>query len=144
MTRLTDIQDIWNYLELMCKRCRNICRKFEKDSWSRTIDITDNLISVRKWGNEQTGRHTKNWLKLLYKHPKNVSWKFEKDSSSRTGDIIDTLILNNFRYLVCLSVCSLPHFVTEIHLSMIFLVLDKLSFYNFLRIIRGCFHISYK
>ena len=94
MNRLTDIQDIWNYSKLVYKHPKNVSRKFEKDSSSRTGDIIDTLISVRKWGNEQTDRHTKIWnyLKLMYKHPQNVSRKFEKDSSSRTGDIIDTLI----------------------------------------------------
>ena len=94
MNRLTDIQNIWNYLELVYKHPKNVFRKFEKDSSSRIRDITDNLFSVRKWGNEQNDRHTRN-LKLFktsVKHPKNVSRKFEKDSSSRTWDIIDTLI----------------------------------------------------
>ena len=27
-------------------------------------------------------------------------------------------VQNNFRFLVCLSVCSLPHFLTEIRLSL--------------------------
>ena len=65
MNRLTDIQEIWNYLELIYKHSRNISRKFEKDSSSRTGDITDNLNSVRNWGNEQTDRHARN-LKLFW------------------------------------------------------------------------------
>ena len=64
MNWLTDIQEIWNYLELVYKHPKNVSRKFEKDSSSRTGDITDNLFSVRKWGNEQTNRHTKK-LKLF-------------------------------------------------------------------------------
>ena len=64
MQRLTDIKEIWNYLELVYKHPQNISRKFEKDSSSRTGVITDNLFSVRKWGNKQTERHTKN-MKLL-------------------------------------------------------------------------------
>ena len=59
MNRLTDIQEISNSLKLMYKHLQNISRKFEKDSSFRTGDITDNLFSVRKWGNEQTDRHTK-------------------------------------------------------------------------------------
>ena len=48
-----------------------------------------NLISVSKWGNEQTDRHTRNMklFEVLYKNPRNVSRKFEKSSASRTGDI---------------------------------------------------------
>ena len=53
-----------NYLELMCKHCRNVSRKFEKDSSSWSGDIIYTLISVRKWGLEQTDRHTRN-LKLF-------------------------------------------------------------------------------
>ena len=47
------------------------------------------LISIRKCGNEQTDRHTRN-LELFgtnVKHSRNNSRKFEKNSSSRTGDI---------------------------------------------------------
>ena len=48
---------------------------------------TVNIISVMKWGNEQTDRQTRNMklFEVLYKNPRNVSRKFEKDSSSRTG-----------------------------------------------------------
>ena len=60
MNRLTDIQKTWNYLKIMNKPPKNISRKFEKDSSSRTGDIIDNLFSVRNWGNEQTDRHTRN------------------------------------------------------------------------------------
>ena len=63
MNELTDRQDIWNYLELMYKHPRNISRKAENNSSSRTGDITDNINSVRNWGNEKSDRHTKN-LKL--------------------------------------------------------------------------------
>ena len=65
MNRLTDIQEIRNYLEVVYKHPKNISRKFEKDRSSWTGDITDNLFSVRKWGNEQTDRHTRN-LKLFW------------------------------------------------------------------------------
>ena len=64
MIRLTDIKENWDYLELVYKHPRNVSRKFEKDSSSRTGDITDNLFSVRMWGNEKTDRHTRN-LKLF-------------------------------------------------------------------------------
>ena len=116
MNRLTDIQEIWSYLELMYNHIRNVSRKFEKYISSRTgyiqrkpnfgnevrqwknwqtykkseiiwkqcTDIprmcpenlrklahpeletsTVNIMSVRKWGNEQTDRHTRN-LKLCW------------------------------------------------------------------------------
>ena len=48
----------------MNKPPKNISRKFEKDSSSRTGDITDNLFSVRKSDNEHTDGHTRN-LKLF-------------------------------------------------------------------------------
>ena len=64
MNRLTDVQEISNYLKLIYKHPQNISRKFEKDSPSRTWDITDNLFEVRKWGNERTERHTRN-MKLF-------------------------------------------------------------------------------
>ena len=93
MNRLTDIQEILNYSELVYKHPQNISRKFEKDSSSRTGVITDNLYLVRQWDNEQlTDIHEIwNYLKLVYKHPKNVFRKFEKDSSSWTGYINDNL-----------------------------------------------------
>ena len=94
MNRLTDTQEIRNYLELVYKHSKNVSRKFEKYSSSRTGVVTDNLFSVRKLGNEQPDTHTKIWnyLELVYKDSRNVSRKLEKDSSSRTRDIIDTLI----------------------------------------------------
>ena len=64
MNRLTEILEILNYLELMYKHARNVSIIFEKDSSSRIRDITDNLVSVRKGGNEQTDRNTRN-LKLF-------------------------------------------------------------------------------
>ena len=101
MIRPTDMQEILNHFEVMYKNPRNVYRKFEKDSSSRTgynnfskevrqwtnwqtykkseiilnrcrnihrmspenlkkiahleLEISkDNLISVRRWGNEQT------------------------------------------------------------------------------------------
>ena len=59
MNRLTNIQEICNYLELVYKYPQNISKKIEKDSSSWTRVITDNLFSVGKWGNEQTDRHTR-------------------------------------------------------------------------------------
>ena len=50
-----------------------------------------------------------------------------------------TLILNDFSFLVCLSVCSLPHFLTEISVSMISPVVDELSFSNFLELFPDVF-----
>ena len=64
MNRLTDIQNNLNFWELVYKHPQNISRKFEKDSSSRTGVITENIFSVRKQGNEQTDRHTRN-LKLF-------------------------------------------------------------------------------
>ena len=59
MSRLTDIQEIGNYLKWVYKHPKIVSRIFEKDSSSRTWVITDNLLSARKWGNEQIDRHTK-------------------------------------------------------------------------------------
>ena len=59
MNRLTDIEEVWNYVKLIYKHSQNISWKFEEDSSSRTGVITDNLFSVRKWGNEKTDRYTK-------------------------------------------------------------------------------------
>ena len=39
MNRLTDIQEILNYFELVQKHPRNVSREFEEDSSSRTTDI---------------------------------------------------------------------------------------------------------
>ena len=55
-----------------------------------------------------------------------------------------TIVPNNFRFLVCLSVCSLPYFLTEIRLSVISPVHEELSFSNFLDIFLGCLYISSK
>ena len=57
MKRLTDIKQILNNLKLIYLHPRNISIKFEKDGSLTTGDITDNPISVRKGGNEQTDRH---------------------------------------------------------------------------------------
>ena len=62
MNRLTDTQEISNYLKLTYKHPWNISRKFRKDSQSRTRDIPDNLYSVKKWGNE----HTKDIKEIWY------------------------------------------------------------------------------
>ena len=64
MNRLTEIHEILDYLELVYKHPRNVSRKIEKDSSCRTVVITDNIFLVRKWGNEQTDRYTRN-LKLF-------------------------------------------------------------------------------
>merc|ERR1711954_465142 len=39
VTQLTDIQEICNYLELVYKHPRNVSKRFQKDSSSRTKDI---------------------------------------------------------------------------------------------------------
>ena len=61
--------------------------KFKKLAYSELEISTVNIISVMKWGNEQTDRQTINMklCEVLYKNPRNVTRKFEKDSSSRTG-----------------------------------------------------------
>ena len=46
----------------LCAHIAGISPENLRDSSARTKDITDNLISVRKWGNEQTDRHTKNLI----------------------------------------------------------------------------------
>ena len=60
--------------------------KFRKLAYSELEISTVNIISVMKWGNEQTDRQTINMklFEVLYKNPRNVSRKFEKDSSSGT------------------------------------------------------------
>ena len=57
--QMTDIDEIWNHFELIYKHPKNISRKFENGSSPRTGVITDYLISVGNWGNEQTDRHTR-------------------------------------------------------------------------------------
>ena len=47
-----------------------------------------------------------------------------------------------FHIFVCLSVCSLPHFLTKKRLSLIPLVLDEPSFSNFLEIFLQCTIVS--
>ena len=56
--------------------------KFRKLAYSELKISTVNIISVMKWGNEQTDRQTRNMklFEVLYKNPGNVSRKFEKDS----------------------------------------------------------------
>ena len=55
-----------------------------------------------------------------------------------------SLILNNFRFLVWLSVCSLPYFLTKNRSSVITPVLDELSFSNFLETCFRCLYTSFK
>ena len=61
--------------------------KLKKLAYSELDISTGKIISVMKWGNEQTERQTRNMklFEVLYKNPRNVSRKFGKDSSSRTG-----------------------------------------------------------
>ena len=57
MNRLTDKQKWWNYLELVHRYPRNVSRKFEKDSSSRTGDIQrcpNFSKEVRQWTGWQT------------------------------------------------------------------------------------------
>ena len=57
MNRLTDIQEIWNYLELVDKHPRIVSRKFEKDSSTKigNIQYKPNFSKeVRQWSDWQT------------------------------------------------------------------------------------------
>ena len=57
MNRLTDIQEIWNYLKLVHKHPRNVSRNFENDSATRTGDLQYYLNfckEVRQWTDGQT------------------------------------------------------------------------------------------
>ena len=56
--------------------------KFRKLAYSELDISTVSIISVMKWGNEQTDRHARNLklLEVLYKNPRNVSRKFQKAS----------------------------------------------------------------
>ena len=51
-----------SWLTSLPKLCqyRNISRKLEKNNSLGTGDITNNSNSIMNWGNEQTGRHTRN------------------------------------------------------------------------------------
>ena len=60
------------------------------------------------------------YLRFWMSYLSQIFWRYSWEVCS--------LFSNNFMFFVCLSVCSLPHFVTEISLSMISLVLDELSF----------------
>ena len=89
MNRLRDKQEIWIYLELMCKHPWVICRILLKDSSSRTRDIMDILFSVMKWGKEQTDRHTKS-LKLFETNIQTSPECLQK--------IWERLLIQNWRY----------------------------------------------
>ena len=54
------------------------------------------------------------------------------------------LILNIFSFLVCLSVCPLPHFFTENRLAVITQVLDELFFSNFMETFLGCLYTNFR
>ena len=53
MKRLTEIQDIWNYFEVLYKNPRNVTRKFEKESSSGTR-YNNFGKEVRQWTDWQT------------------------------------------------------------------------------------------
>ena len=80
MNKLTDIQEIYEQTSQEC------LQKIQKASSFRTV----NIISVMKWGNEQTDRQTINMklFEVLYKNPRNVSRKFEKKIAHLELDII--------------------------------------------------------
>ena len=86
MNGLTDRQEIWNYFDVLYKNPRNVSRKFEKDSSSRT-GYHDFKKEVRQWTDWQTYKKSEIIFELVYKHPRNVSRKFEEDSTPRTGYI---------------------------------------------------------
>ena len=67
LTEIQEIQRLW---------------KIQKASSFRTV----NIISVMKWGNEQTDRQKMNMklFEVLYENPRNISRKFEKNNSSRS------------------------------------------------------------
>ena len=73
------------------------------------------------------------YLQFWMSNLSQIFWRYSLD--------VCALILNNFRFLVCLSVWSLPQFLTENRLSVITPILDELSFSNFQEIIRGCLYI---
>ena len=60
-TRLTDIQENQNYLELVYQHLRNVSKNPRKISHPEP-EISLCLILVRKQANKQTDRHTWNWL----------------------------------------------------------------------------------
>ena len=64
------IEKILNYLKIVHKQPKNISRKFERDSSTRTGDMTDNLFSVRKGVNEENDRHTRNVKSFKISVPK--------------------------------------------------------------------------
>ena len=64
MNILTDIKETLNFFELVQKHLRNVSRKFENIAHLQLEISKDNLISVRKWGNEHTDRHTRNLIFL--------------------------------------------------------------------------------
>ena len=83
---LTDRQEIWNYLKYCTKLPEMSPENLEKIAHLELVII----ISARKWGNEQTDRHTRN-LKLFWTSKETCQeclWKFEIDSSARTGVIL--------------------------------------------------------
>ena len=50
------------------------------------------------------------YLQLWRSQLSQIFWRYSLD--------VCTLVPNNFRFIVCLSVCALPHFLTEIRLSL--------------------------
>ena len=53
MNRLTDIQEIWNYIEFVYKHPRISWENLRKIAHPEVEISTINQLSVRKWGNEQ-------------------------------------------------------------------------------------------
>ena len=55
---------------------------------------------------------------------------------------VSTLVPNNFRFLVCLSVCSLPHFLTEMKSTLDISGSKGAILSNFRKIFLGCLYIG--
>ena len=70
MNRLTDIQEIWKYLELVNKHPRNVSKRFQKDISSRTKDIKQ-FSQLTTHG--RTHAHT--WVNLEMTPPEGGSAK---------------------------------------------------------------------
>ena len=95
-----DDTSFWNFLETFL-RCLYTSSKWLKIS---CMSLSLFIASLPYWIWVIFG-YIQFWMRYLFQ----IFWKHSLD--------VCTLVLNNFRFLVCLSVCSLRHFLTKIMLS---------------------------
>ena len=91
------------YLEFWMSYLSQIFWKYSFQNFSMSVSLFIDSLPYWYYVNNGYFQFWMSWLSQIF-------WRHSLD--------VCTLVSNNFRFLVCLSVCSLPHYLTEIRLSL--------------------------